>query len=92
MPQDAAPESEAMTPPTEAMWGGLARDIIRWMDLYEGHKRTPRNLFGHLCSVGMDIPQWLRDEPEMRSLDSVPSAGTRATIIYYAMVEAKAIL
>jgi hypothetical protein len=74
--------------PTEEQWGGLARDIIMWMDCYEGGgNKTPRNLFKHLEALGRKVPQWLRDESEMKNLDSVPSKGTRAAIIYRAMLE-----
>lgn len=73
--------------PTEAQWGGLARDIMMWLDMCEGARKTPRNLFQHLQDLGRDVPQWLREEPEMRNLDHVPSKGTRAAIIYRAMVE-----
>jgi hypothetical protein len=71
--------------PTEEMWGQLSRDIVMWMDMYEGSKKTPRNLFTHLERLGRDIPQWLKDEPEMKNLDSVPSKGTRVVIIYKSM-------
>ncbi len=69
---------------TEKMWNGLARAIVMWMDM---HPKTPRALFKHLESIGEPIPQWLRDELEMTSLDHVPSKGTRAVIIYRAMIE-----
>jgi len=71
--------------PTEIMWGGLARQIILWMDM---HPKTPRALFDHLRRSGHDVPQWLRDEPEMQNLDHVPSKGTRAVLIYRAMLAA----
>jgi hypothetical protein len=97
--QPAAPESAAapaarpghvLVPivPSEDQWGGLARDIVMWLDMCEGMRKTPRNLFRHLEDLGRDVPQWLRDEPEMKNLDHVPSKGTRAAIIYRAMVEA----
>jgi hypothetical protein len=76
------------TEPTEEQWGGLARDIMMWIDCYEGPKRTPRSLFRLLEATGRDIPQWLRDEPEMQHLDHVPSKGTRCAIIYKAMLTA----
>lgn len=76
--------------PTEAQWGGLARDIMMWLDMHEAGGKTPRNLFLHLERLGRDIPQWLRDEPELQDLDHVPSKGTRCTIIYRAMLEAYA--
>lgn len=70
--------------PTEQMWDGLARAIIMWMDM---HPKTPRALFKHLESIGEPIPQWLRDEYEMKNLDHIPSKGTRAVIIYRAMID-----
>lgn len=71
--------------PTELQWGGLARDIFMAWDT---GCRTPRDLFAHLDMILQPIPQWLRDEPEMQNLDHVPSKGTRAAIIYRAMLEA----
>ena len=72
--------------PTEEQWGGLARNIMMWMDMYHGSEKTPRNLFKHLKLCGVEIPDWLRDETEMRALDHVPSKGTRVAIIYRAML------
>jgi hypothetical protein len=74
--------------PTEPMWSGLARDIMMWLDMHDGPGTTPRNLFLHLERLGREVPQWLRDEPEMKALDHVPSKGTRVTIIYKAMLSA----
>lgn len=71
--------------PTRAMWAGLARDLIMWLDF---ERKTPRELFAHLDMLGQEIPQWLRDEPEMQALDHVPSKGTRAVLIYRAMLAA----
>lgn len=72
--------------PREGMWLGLARDIIMWMDMYDGSSKTPRNLFEHLERIGRPAPQWLKDEPELTALDHVPSKGTRAVIIFRAML------
>jgi hypothetical protein len=74
--------------PTEAMWGELARDIVMWMDMHQGRDKTPARLFRHLNNLGREIPQWLLDESEMKNLDHVPSKGTRAVIVYKAMLEA----
>lgn len=74
--------------PTKEMWDSLARDIVMWHDCYQASLKTPENLFFHLKNIGYkneDIPQWLKDEPEMKNLKSVPSKGTRAVIIYKAM-------
>lgn len=69
--------------PTEAMWSGLARDMMLWLSF---EHPTPSVLFKHLQSSGVPIPQWLRDEPEMKRLDHVPSKGTRCVLIYKAML------
>lgn len=72
---------------TDAMWGGLARDIMMWLDF--DTRPTAGSLLKHLENVGTHIPQWLRDEPEMQHLDHVPSKGTRCAIIYKAMEESR---
>lgn len=70
--------------PTEDQWNGLARAIVAWMDM---QPKTPRALFKHLERSGYGVPKWLRDEPDMKNLDKVPPKGTRAAIIYKAMLE-----
>ena len=75
----------AIMEPTVDQWDGLARQIIMWMDM---KPKTPRALFQHLERSGHVVPQWLRDEPEMQSLDHVPSKGTRAVMVYRAMLSA----
>jgi hypothetical protein len=70
--------------PDEAMWGGLARQMMLWLGF---ERATPRTLFTHLQSSGYEIPQWLRDEPEMQALDHVPSKGTRCVLIFRAMLD-----
>lgn len=81
-----AERARTWTPP-EAAWDGLARDIVMWHDCY-ANKLTPRTLFKHLDLVGTEVPQWLRDEPEMQNLDHTISKGTRAVIIHRAMLDA----
>ncbi len=76
---------KAIREPSEAQWGGLARQIIFWMDM---SPKTPRALFAHLERSGHAIPQWLRDEPEMKALDHTVSKGTRAALVYRAMIDA----
>lgn len=71
----------------EEHWNGLPRDLIMWMDMYEGNKKTPRNLFYHLRMIGTSVPNWLENEAEMKNLDSVPSKGTRVMIIFRAVLE-----
>lgn len=90
-PQPAqVPEGWQLVPkePTEPQWGGLARDIVMWLEMHPGPEKTPRALFLHLERLGRQIPDWLRNEPEMQALDHVPSKGTRATVIYKAMLAA----
>jgi len=75
---------EALWTPPESAWSGLARALMMAFDM---ESKTPRQIFEHLRRTGQAIPQWLRDEPEMKHLDHVPSKGTRAVIIYRAMLE-----
>lgn len=71
--------------PSEAMWGGLARDIVFWLDTTD--KRTPRSLFEFLGNVGREVPEWLKAHMEMANLDHAISKGTRAIIIFLAMLD-----
>lgn len=75
---------EALWTPPEEAWSGLARQMMMGLDM---GALTPRKLFAYLTRSGCPIPDWLRDEPEMRQLDHVPSKGTRAVLIYRAMLE-----
>ena len=70
--------------PTEAQWGGLARRIMMSWDL--GYD-TPRKMFEYFKMSCVEVPQWMLTEPEMQNLDHIPSKGTRATLIYRAMIE-----
>lgn len=65
-------------------WDGLARAIMMAFDM---GAKTPRALFKHLTLTGREIPDWMREESEMKALDHVPSKGTRAVLIYRAMTE-----
>lgn len=69
--------------PTEAMWGGLARDLVLWQRF---KNPTGRALYEHLIMLGRTIPDWLTKE--IGDLDHVPPKGTVATCIYKAMIEA----
>jgi len=79
------PEGYVVVPkePTEEQWSGLARDIVMWLDM---DRPTPRALFDHLHRLGVAVPGWLGVEPEMQNLDHVVSKGTRAVVIYRAML------
>lgn len=83
IPAHAMPAVDIWAPPENA-WGALARDLVMWSDM---GTKTPRTLFRHLKNVGREIPDWLRNEPEMRNLDHTPSKGTRAVLIYRAMLD-----
>lgn len=73
----------ALLEPGNDAWDGLARQLVMWMDF---SRPTPRRLFDHLKASGHEIPQWLRDEPEMQNPDHVPSKGTRAVLVFTAMI------
>jgi hypothetical protein len=70
--------------PTEAMWGGLARDIIMWTRF---DRPSERSLLKHLTSVGTQIPDWLA--AECRDIDHVPPKGSVAAWVYRAMLDAR---
>lgn len=71
--------------PTEEQWGGLARDVVMWLDMsHPGGGRSGAALLEHLERVGRDIPDWLRKECDKGHI----TKGDRAAIIYRAMVEA----
>lgn len=72
---------------SEGVWDGLPRQLIMWMDM---EPKTSRALFNHLEQSGYEVPQWLRDEPEMQSLDHVPSKGTRSVLVFKAICAAMA--
>lgn len=68
--------------PTEAMWCGLARQLIMWHDL---GRPSVANLREHLDNCGEEWPAWMDGEGELTG-EGVPSKGTRATLIYKAML------
>lgn len=73
--------------PTEAMWSGLARQLVFAFQMQAPH--TPRRVLAFLENTGTEIPTWLKDEPEMQALDHSISKGTRAVMIYRAMLNAR---
>lgn len=82
----AGKEGWVMVPkePTEAMWGGLARDLIAW-------DRGLPNQYGstlhkHLRARGREIPDWLL--AEIPDINHTPPKGTVAVCIYRAMLAA----
>lgn len=70
--------------PTEAMWGGLALTLVQWWSM--GDRPTGKALYIHLSRLGVEPPQWLRDE--IHDIDHVPSKGTFAACIFKAMLAA----
>ncbi len=71
--------------PTEEMWGNaLVRSVMRWCS---NDQPTLDKLFKDLKYVGVAAPKWLYDEAEMSANFHVVSKGTRAVIVYKAMLE-----
>lgn len=68
----------------ESMWDGLPRQIMVWLSC---ERPTPRALFEHMRLCGYEVPDWMREEGELKALDHVPSKGTRCVLIYRAMIE-----
>lgn len=68
---------------TEDQWGGLARDLVMWMQL---SRNTGKALHTHLRCLGRTVPAWLLEE--IPNIDHAPPKGTIAQCIYRAMVEA----
>lgn len=68
---------------TEAMWSGLARQIVLWHSMRD---RSGAALYQHLRSSGMEIPDWL---PELiPDTDHAPPKGAICGAIYRAMLDA----
>lgn len=86
-PLYALPEGYMIVPiePTEEMWGGLARDIIHALDF---NCKTPAKMVEFLTNCGVKIPEFFGDESELKNQDHVISKGTRAVLIYKAMLKA----
>lgn len=81
------PEGYALVPicPTEDQWSGLARHIMMWLDM-SSSQPTVKKLMSHLDMLGVEPPEWFKEESELRG-EGVPSKGTRVAIIYRAMIE-----
>lgn len=69
--------------PTEAMWGGLARQIVMWTRC---SRPTGHALHRDLKNCGWEVPAWLADE--ISDENRVPPKGSVAVAIYRAMIEA----
>lgn len=74
--------------PTEAMYGGFARDLVRYLEL---NKRwSPLSLDKHLNRFhgSSNTPNWLSKEIPDFSSDHHFAKGDIAVLIYKAMIEA----
>ena len=72
--------------PTEAMWGN---DLVRWLIRWCGETRpVPESLRFNLLHGYGPVPDWIESEPEFQNEGHVVSKGTRATMIYRAMIAA----
>lgn len=69
--------------PTEAMWGGLARDIV-WFLYSTSAPHRGVKFYKCLSNMGREVPEWLRKE--IPDVDHSPSKGTWAACIYKAMI------
>ena len=83
----AVTDGYALVPidPTEEQWGGLARDIMMAFDL--GGK-SPASLLANMRFSWEDLPEWMRKELHDPESTAVLSKGTRAVLIYRAMLAA----
>lgn len=83
----AVPPGYKLVPvePTEAQWGGLARDIVWWLYAH-GSPHTGHKLHAFLRNLGRYIPDWLTEE--IHDSGHTPPKGTVAAVIYRAMLEA----
>lgn len=81
----AAPQVTYVVPfqPTEQQWGGLARDIIMWLNMSGASYGC--DLYIHLSRLGIKAPEWLRDD--IPNEEKVPPKGSIAAAIYKAMLE-----
>ena len=86
-PAPVVPDGFAIVPvePTAEMLGGLARSIMLAFDI---NAKSPALLINVLTNLGHEIPQWLRDEIKDPESNYALSKGTRAVIIYRAMLAA----
>jgi len=75
--------------PSESQWGGIGRDLVKWMRTNERH--SPKSLYVHFRRFkGIDkIPDWMMQEIEnqggIESVHVMPK-GTCAALIYKAMI------
>lgn len=67
--------------PTEAQWGGLARDLVMWCRF---DKPTGAAFYSYLRSIDVEAPDWLLKE--IPNTDRVPPKSTVAACIYKAML------
>ncbi len=85
----AVPGDMVLVPrePTEAMWGGLARDIV-WFLYSTSAPHRGVKFYKWLENMGREVPEWLR--AEVPDVNHSPSKGTWAVCIFKAMLEGAA--
>lgn len=72
--------------PPKEMWGGLARDIIFWLQADGAQRPSGASLHRFLKRIGQVSPDWLLEE--IPDADPVPPKATIAVCVYRAMTEA----
>ena len=88
--QDRVPEGYVVVPcnPTEEMWGGLARHLVKYMQSHDRY--CPKTLGKYINRfIGFkNIPDWLNKEiPDWES-DHAFATADLGVFIYKAMIEA----
>jgi len=73
----------ALRSPSEAVWGGVARQIILWRGF---NKPTGRELHAHLRRTEYGVPAWL--EAIIPNTDHVPAKGDVVAAILNAAADA----
>lgn len=79
-----SPSVSAPFDPTEEQWGGLARQLIL---AYQLNFIESTSLIRFLNMTGCRIPDWLANDVEVATSKGVLSKGTRAVLVYKAMLD-----
>lgn len=68
--------------PTEEQYGGLARDLVRYLQMCK--RWSPLTLTTHLKQFGIDMPEWLKEEVPNPESDHHFAKGDIVALIYKA--------
>lgn len=68
--------------PTEEQYGGLARDLVRYLQMCK--RWSPLTLSTHLKQFGIDMPEWLKQEVPNPESDHHFAKGDIVALIYKA--------